>query len=204
MISKTREIFTTKGIVKGKNTKALEIFCRVCEDFTIFKDMQPSNFVKEIWCKYLSAGHNDNSINSKIFEYILSCVLINNNLLPFYVQAKVAFVPNADYDLLLYCKEKGPIVLSAKTSLRERYKQADLEAIALKYVYRKSESYLITIDKKEALNIQNKVIDGSVIGINKVIYAMSSLFDDFIDYLKTHNIEKAGVVEIITAGITVE
>jgi hypothetical protein len=26
MISKTREIFTTKGIVKGKNTKALEIF----------------------------------------------------------------------------------------------------------------------------------------------------------------------------------
>lgn len=200
-MSKTKEIFLEKGIVKSKTTKALEIFSEICSDFTIYNAEKPSEFIDKIWKKYLKFGKFDNSINGKIFEYILSAILINKNLLPFYTQAKVAFVPNADYDLLFYCKEKGPIALSAKTSLRERYKQADLEAVALKYVYRKSESYLITMDETEAKNIQEKVKNGEVIGINKVIYALNNEFNELLEYLQNnHKFIEAGKIDIITHG----
>jgi len=40
--------------------------------------------------------------------------------------------------------------LTIKTSLRERYKQADLEGLALKQVYRKSKTYLITLSGQES------------------------------------------------------
>lgn len=205
-MGKTKEIFVEKRIVKGKGIKALEIFDLICPDFTVFADAKPSEYVKEVWAAFKSGVGEikNNSINGKIFEHILSSLLINENLLPFYAQAKVAFVPNADYDFLLYCDEKGPIVLSAKTSLRERYKQADLEAIALKYVYRKSESYLIAMDKDEAGHIQKKVRSGDVIGIDKVIYAASDEFDEFIGYLKSHEFKKAGSVKIVNSGIVVE
>ena len=42
-------------------------------------------------------------------------------------------------------KDNFPIVLSIKTSLRERLKQADLKALALNNVYRKAQTYLLTL-----------------------------------------------------------
>lgn len=53
------------------------------------------------------------------FELLIQYILYQNNLLPFYRQAKVIFVPNVNFDILLYTKEIGPLCLSIKTSLRE-------------------------------------------------------------------------------------
>ncbi|MBD3842908.1 MAG: hypothetical protein IE909_13705 [Campylobacterales bacterium] len=202
-MSKTKDIFIKHKIVKSDG-KALKHYCEICDDFTKYKNIKPSIFINDILHKYKNLNVKDNNTNGKVFEYILASVLINENLLPFYMQAKVAFVPNVDYDILLYCKEKGPIVLSAKTSLRERYKQADLEAVALKYVHRKAESFLVTADLNESKNIQNKVITGEVIGINKVVYALSEEFDDLINYLRQHQFSEAGSVEIVKAGVIVK
>ena len=43
---------------------------------------------------------------------------------------------------------------------RERYKQADLEAIALKYVHRKALSYLVTLEANEAKSVKAKIKSG--------------------------------------------
>jgi hypothetical protein len=51
---------------------------------------------------------------------------------------------------------RRPICISAKTSLRERYKQADFEAIALKYVHRKALSFLVTLEENEAKSVKAK------------------------------------------------
>ncbi len=53
-------------------------------------------------------------------------------------------------DIVLFKEEKrSPIGISIKTSLRERYKQADLKAVALKYVHRNAENCLISLQSSE-------------------------------------------------------
>lgn len=195
----TESIFLEQGIVKGKDTKALNTFNTILPDFRTLSHLSPSNYVSHVWNLYEASGINERDINGKVFEYILISLLINENILPIYVQAKVAFVPNVDFDLLLYSREK-PIVLSAKTSLRERYKQADLEAIALKYVHRKAESFLLTLNVKEAVSVNEKIRTGGVIGINNVVIATDSAIDNFISYLHTLTFEEAGSIDIITAS----
>ena len=92
---------------------------------------------------------------------------------------------------------------SLNTSLRERYKQADLEAIALKYVHRKAENYLLTMDATEAGMVSNKIKNGDVLGLNQAILTTSDEFNNFIDELKKKKFVSPGSVEIIKASRTI-
>ena len=124
-------------------------------------------------------------------------------MFPIYLQAKVAFVPNADYDLVMYSNAENPYAFSLKTSLRERYKQADLEAIALKYVHRRAKCYLITMSKDEADSVKRKIQSGDVIGLDEVIVASEPEFDNLINTLKSEEFKEAGTKEIITSQMKV-
>ncbi len=142
-----------------------------------------------------------------MFEYILASLCIRENILPIYMSAKVAFVPNVVYDLMFYSTERGPICWSVKTSLRERYKQADLESIALKYVHRKALSFLITLNETEAKSVKGKIKTGDVIGLDDVIVATKPEFDDFIvKELKTFKFEEPPTVKVIESNqvVTIE
>ena len=116
------------------------------------------------------------------------------------VAVNFAFVPNVNFDAVLYTHETGPIGLSLKTSLRERYKQADLEAVALKYVHRKAENYLLTMDREEAESVSRKIATGAVLGLDKAVLASSDEFDSFVNNLKTKTFISPSSVEIITAS----
>jgi len=116
------------------------------------------------------------------------------------MSAHVAFVPNVSYDIMLYSTDRGPICLSAKTSFRERYKQADLEAIALKYVHRRSLSYLITLSEHDAQSVNEKQRLGSVIGLDSAVYALDKDFDTLIDSLKRYNFTDSPTIEVIVAN----
>jgi hypothetical protein len=185
-------------IVSGKNQSS-DIFESFCPDFRDVEYKKPSDYIADLWSRYKKTGKENNNLNGKIFELILATLLWRENILPLFLQAKVVFVPNCNFDLLLYCKEVGPICLSAKTSLRERYKQADLESTALKYVHRKSLSYLITLDVDATRTVKNKIKDGDIIGINNCVLANSGEFDSLINTLKQYNFEKPNKVEIIEA-----
>lgn len=116
------------------------------------------------------------------------------------MSAKVAFVPNVIYDLMFYTAVRGPICWSVKTSLRERYKQADLESIALKYVHRKALSYLITLNEKEAKNVKRKVESGDVIGLDDVIVATQPEFDDLVAELKRFDFNEPPTFKVIESS----
>lgn len=178
------------NIVTDQGNKTAAVFEQLFPSFFEVKYDKPSEYVRIYWKRYqdwnedqgqVNANHN---LNGKIFEYILSTLFIREGILPLYMGVKVAFVPNVEYDFMLYTAEKGPICLSAKTSLRERYKQADLEAIVLKNVHRKSLSFLLTLEEKEAKNLKKKVESGDIIGLNDVIVATQPEFDEFIAFLK--------------------
>lgn len=66
---------------------------------------------------------------------------------------KLALIDDTKYDILLcssnnQSKTQSPICLSVKTSLRERYKQAEREGLTAKQVHLGSYTVLLTMDKK--------------------------------------------------------
>lgn len=99
-------------------------------------------------------------------ETLIALALIKEGIRPFYTQAEVAFVHNAKYDVFLYGADKTLVTLSLKTSFRERWKQADLEAFALAQVYKKCLSMCATLDSREASVIKEKISEGKVFGLH--------------------------------------
>lgn len=188
------------GIVKSK-TKGYKIFNNYIEPDFLCNTMLPSDYVNHCWNKYCASGvARNNSLNGSIYELIIASLFIKEGILPLHIQAQVAFVPNVNFDAVLYTTENSPIGISMKTSLRERYKQADLEAIALKYVHRKAENYLFTMDKEEAETVSRKIVSGDILGINKAILTTDISFNTFISDLKRKNFVAPGKVDIITAA----
>ncbi|MEA3406823.1 MAG: hypothetical protein U9R48_01925 [Chloroflexota bacterium] len=187
------------GIARTSGGRAVKVFERLFPDIFAIECDRPSEYVGYCWEKYQTSAETSNALNGLIFEYLLATALIRWKLLPLYIQARAAFVPNVDYDLLLYTDRLGPIALSAKTSLRERYKQADLEAIALKYVHRRAQIHLITLDAHEAASVKRKIQNGDVIGIDSVVVATEADFDDLMGKLQELQFTRAPTVSVIKA-----
>ena len=188
------------GITVGNDTKAANAFMKVFPNFFEVQYQKPSEYIKEFWEKYKKLPDTNSNLNGKVFEYVLVTLCIRENILPVYLSAKVAFVPNVVYDIMFYTSERGPICWSVKTSLRERYKQADLEAIALKYVHRKALSYLITLEENEARSVKAKIKSGDVIGLDDVIVATSEDFNQLIFELKEFEFSEPPTVKVIESN----
>ncbi len=187
------------GIVKTKN-KGYETFTSYIAPDFLSNTMSPSGYVKYCWERYNACPvEKNNSLNGSIFEIIIATLFTKEGITPIHLQANVAFVPNVNFDMVLYSSETGPIGISLKTSLRERYKQADLEAIALKYVHRKAENYLLTLERHETESVKQKILNGDVMGINDAILTTDVSFDDFVEKLKTKKFITPEKVEIISS-----
>lgn len=188
------------GITVGKDNKAEIVFDSLFPSFLEIKYEKPSDYISTYWEAYQKHPEGNNNLNGKIFEYILATLFVREGLLPLYLSAKVAFVPNVIYDLMFYTTERGPICISAKTSLRERYKQADLEAIALKYVHRKALSYLVTLEVNEAKSVKAKIKSGDVIGLDNVAVATSNDFNELVEELKVYQFSEPPTVKVIESN----
>jgi len=186
------------------NGKSAELFEELFPKILENNYSSPSSFIKKNWAVYKNDPTGNSNVNGAIFEYLLASIFYLEGIKPIFFQAQVVFVPNVNFDFLCYSKEFGPIVFSAKTSLRERYKQADLEAMALKNVHRKSKSYLITLNETEANSVNKKIASGDVIGIDEVIVASSFNFDELLRSMKEYSFIKPEKVDIITALRTIE
>jgi hypothetical protein len=165
----------------------------------------PNKLVWDCWNQYKEQAEWKSENSTKIrdgqfLELLVQYILCKNDIVPFYEQAKVAFVPNVKFDVLLYTKEIGPIVLSIKTSLRERYKQADLEAIALKQVHRRSKTFLLTLTE-EYSKINKKIEKGDIGGLEQAIDCRKDDFNPFMEGLKKYTFIEAGSLEVVTGDL---
>ena len=152
-------------------------------DYDYAANDRVSKFVSSVWKNVelrKSSEGVGNSVLGSAFECLLALVLCIEDIGPFFMQAELTFVPNAKFDILMYDESGWPISLSIKTSLRERYKQADLEAMALKQVHRNSESYLITLNETEAAAQSQKIEKRELVALDKIILATAKEFDELI------------------------
>ena len=200
-------ILKNLNIVRADDGQAASIFEELFPSFLEIKYNTPSEFISIYWDAYLKIRETKipneqtrRGVNGKLFEYIICALLIREEILPIFINAKVAFVPNINYDFLLFSKENGPICLSAKTSFRERYKQADLEAMALKNVHRISKSYLITLSVDDAEDVSKKIIKGDTFGLDDVIVATSNKFNQFIGELRELTLIVSPKVDVIESN----
>lgn len=188
------------SITIGRDNKAELVFDSLFPNFLEVEYNKPSEYIQKYWDAFKNHSESNNNLNGKVFEYILATLCVREGILPIYMSAKVAFVPNVIYDIMFYSSERGPICWSVKTSLRERYKQADLESIALKYVHRKALSYLITLEEKEAKSVKAKIKTGDVIGLDDVIVATAEEFNQLILELKEFEFSEPPTVKVIESN----
>lgn len=168
------------------------------KSFMTIEYKTPKEYIEKYWDALIKA--NKPTQRGNVFEFIIYTLLYREEIKPFYTQAKVAFVPNVNFDALLY-NQSAPVSLSLKTSLRERYKQADLEAIALKYVHRKSKCYLLTMDSAEA-NVQKaKILSGDIIGLDEIIDCTSNDINKLIAELKKVSFYESTKIEVVQGNL---
>lgn len=164
------------------------------DTYPIPPDLSPSEFIKIYWGYYQKNYKSNNSVNGTVFENLIIISLAREGIKNIYYQTQLSFVPSAKFDVFLY-HEETPMALSIKTSLRERWKQADLEAAALKQVHKEAESYVITLDRV-AVNTRRR-LDRTYAGLNGFIIADNVEYDKFVYYLKTKQYVQSGAVPII-------
>lgn len=119
----------------------------------------------------MGKSHNQiGSLAGAWLEYSMMVTLRAHKRTPCYYQTELKVLPNNVFDVFLWTKEHGPVVISCKTSLRERYKQADLEGIALGRHYPNARSFLVTLDadKRHVANCQRKIVDGEITGLQGI------------------------------------
>ena len=167
---------------------------KIIGDYPIQSSWTPSEFIDYYWNIYQKEYPKNNSVNGGVFEQLLVLSLLREGISPVYVQAELAFVPNVILDIVLY-NRKTPITISAKTTLRERWKQADLEAMATKYVHREAKCYVLTLSRDEVKARRSD--KNSYMGINDFILANTKEYDDLINELKRINISASESVKII-------
>ena len=188
------------GVVSSVgSSQSADMVVNAIGDPRIDSSLTPHQFLKKWWNQLATPSMNSN-LRGGIFEHLLATVFIREGLLPFYVQAQVEFVPNVRFDFLFWTEERGPIVISAKTSLRERYKQADLEAMALSSVHRRSETHLVTLDAVEAARVADKIEIGDVQFLKEVAVADLIEFDDLINAIKKMTLISAPIIPTLRAG----
>ena len=161
----------------------------------------PCKFVQEVLIdKYVANYRSNPPVNGKVFEFCVLECLIQMQITPFYYQAAMSFIPNVNFDIVCY-NDISPVVLSCKVSLRERWKQADLEGLAIKQVYRRSRVHLITASESEYFNLQEKIKSGNVNGLDSCVLTQSPEFDKLLFDLKEQQFIVAEMINPIQRGI---
>lgn len=186
-----------KAILGKNKNKTYNSFVAYCLEFYDDK-CTPAEYVEKCYENYEKKETNkSNSLNGNIFECIIGTLCKREGIAPFYLQAKCAFVPDVKYDIILLSKDDFPICLSLKTSGRERYKQAALEALVLKNVHRRAKCYYLSLDKGEVKKIQEKIGTRGILGLDEAIYVYSDEFNKFIEKLKDMVFKESETTHII-------
>lgn len=143
----------------------------------------PHETLKKFWEIFEQTNRN-NSLIGKMFEFIVCECLIQFGVGPLYFQSQFYNLEQDTYDLASWTEHGFPIIISCKTSLRERWKQAELEGRLLKLKYPNAESYLITLHTDEANRLRKGIEKGEVTGIDKIYLGDEPEFDDFIERMR--------------------
>jgi len=165
--------------------------------------LEPHKNIAKCWSEVNLQSPN-NATRGSVFESLIGLVLLDFGCRPFFRQGQLQLVNNANFDFLLWAKPNSPITISAKTSLRERYKQADLESFAIKSVYRRSENFLVTLHSNELEVRLRKMKSGEEFSsLDQMIAADKPEFDNFVHDLAQKSFDVPQPFDPIKSGLLI-
>lgn len=169
-------------------------------------ELAPSELVCSIFKKMRKEGPGSANWNGFLFEALIHRLLLESgiNQKCILVNAKLALIEDTKYDIVL-CGQKTlsgkqfPVCLSLKTSLRERYKQAEREGMIAKQVHRGSFTALLTMEEK---------IPETLYGLDRVVgCCIPGDLADLVSEIKSMNLVTFDKIRpigcLITKGETV-
>ena len=98
----------------------------------------------------------NNTYNGQAFSIIITYLITREGIEIFAMDEDIG-VPFVKPDIVIKKQDKQMIFLSLKTSLRERWKQADWEAIKFKKKYKGAFCYLLSNNFSEIKNIKKNL-----------------------------------------------
>lgn len=140
---------------------------------------RPQDYVGDLWNifeTYASSRSLNNNVPGSALEVIVGFLLDREGIQIERMDESVPNVKFAKPDFLIVSNGIY-IVLSLKTSLRERWKQADWEAIRIKKNYPLTKNYLIVNSKQDADSMKSKIPH---LDLEDCLYVRSSTFDMLI------------------------
>ena len=153
-----------------------------------YSNNEPSSQnIAKLWRTYSNSNHYG-KYDDAIFKSIIVLSLLSKNIGNIHFNASLFPYRNIQHDCAFYSKERGPILLSINLNIEETYHLEAMKASILKQAYPRSKSFLITMDEREAGVVNKKIKTGLVLGLDDVIVANHSSFDDLINELQNYTL----------------
>ena len=166
-----------------KQSKIKKIFLEVYPNILNSIPNTASEFFRENWSNWESYAKGrtvNNNTPGKVFEKLFEiyCFLLNYEIIA--QDESFKDVPLVKPDFVLKNKDDKYLFLSLKTSLRERWKQADWEAIYFKEYYPTTLCILVTFHEREEKSLQSKIEKNLLKGLDDSCLATSDKFDKIL------------------------
>ncbi len=160
--------------------------------------LKPSEFMKRGLDYFHANFTSDNNLHGAVLHALVERCLQQNGVVPFYTEVEMQFIPVARYDIVVFTKRLGPVNLSLKTTLRERWKQAEFEGMALRRVFRRSRVYVVNNSESETRTRKAKMSQCEA--IRDFVVCTSENFDKLVEDLKRWVPRTAPVVPLVRRG----
>ena len=167
-----------KGLIAGKT---MQYVCGSYSELDNFQYSRPQDFLKHFWVPFEEIRKTkklNNSISGYAFEIIMLW-LFDREGIQISSKSTVIHGVNAVYDvkpdMVIDVGKNKKIVISLKTSLRERWKQADWESMHIKKEL-DAECIIISNNKKELDDVRRKLRD---LHLDEAVFASSDELDRF-------------------------
>lgn len=167
----------------NESSQIQQVFLEIYSNILNSRPDTASEFFRKnwsIWESYAEGRTINNSNPGAVFEKLFEiyCYLLNYEIIA--KDESFGEVPLVKPDFVLKNKDGEYLFLSLKTSLRERWKQADWEAIYFKEYYPTTLCILITFHEREERSLQSKIKENLLKGLDDSCLATSNKFDQIL------------------------
>jgi hypothetical protein len=147
-----------------------------------------SRFMSAFWDEASTHGQTSGAL----FELMVASCLYDARVGTFYRHANLQGSPKVETDLLVWTREGKPWCIQMTSTLRERYRLADLQAFRVKASYQNAAFFLLTMDQFDTAKRSKKDFES----LDELVYCGSAAFDSLIAQLTFSSSNECDVLEL--------